>query len=80
MQYFMKKWGASAPTPPVSTPLSFHIKTHECGCYDRDRPISLVVLHVFRDSQHDAGGWVGLKWQFQRDIYVTYTYICVTYM
>ena len=24
----------------------------------RDSSISVVVLHVFRDSEHDAGGWV----------------------
>ena len=27
----------------------------------------MIVLHVFRDSERDAGGWVGQKWQFQRD-------------
>ena len=28
------------------------------GSSHRDRPISMVVLHVFRDSERDAGGWV----------------------
>ena len=38
------------------------------GSY-RDRPIFIVVLHVFRDPQHEAGGWVGgAKWEFQRDV------------
>ena len=27
------------------------------GSSHRDRPISMVVLHVFRDSERDAGGW-----------------------
>ena len=30
----------------------------------------MVVLHVFRDSECDAGGWVGHKWQFQRDVII----------
>ena len=36
----------------------------------RDMPISMLILHVFRDSERDAGGWVGQKWQFQRDIII----------
>ena len=28
----------------------------------------MVVLHVFRDSERDAVGWVVQKWQFQRDV------------
>ena len=28
----------------------------------------MVVLHVFRDSERDAGGWVVNNWQFQRDV------------
>ena len=29
------------------------------GSFHRDRPISVVVLHVFRESERDAGGGVG---------------------
>ena len=28
----------------------------------------MVVLQVFRDSEREAGGWMVLKWQFQRDV------------
>ena len=47
--------------------MRFHTKTHYCGRYYRNRPISIVGLHVFRDSKRDAEGWVGQKWQCQRD-------------
>ena len=30
----------------------------------------MVDLHVFRDSERDAGGWVVQKWQFQCDIII----------
>ena len=30
----------------------------------------MVVLHVFRDSERDAGGWVVKNWQFQRDVII----------
>ena len=30
----------------------------------------MIVLHVFRDSGRDAGGWVGQTWQFQSDIII----------
>ena len=39
--------------------MRFHIKTHYCGRYCRDRPITTVALHVFRDSERDAGGGEG---------------------
>ena len=44
--------------------MRFHKKTHYCGRYYRDRPISMVFLHVFCDSERDAGG---SKRQFQSD-------------
>ena len=30
----------------------------------------MVVLNVFQDSERDAGGSVGQKWQFQRDVII----------
>ena len=33
----------------------------------RDRAISMIVLHVSRDSEHEAGGWVVQERQCQRD-------------
>ena len=40
------------------------------GSSPRDRPISIEVLHVFRDSECEAGGWVAQSWQFQRDVVI----------
>ena len=41
--------------------MGVYMKTHQCGRYYRDRPISVVVLHVVRDPERDAGGWLGHK-------------------
>ena len=30
----------------------------------------MIVLHVFRDSEREAGGWVGQTWQFQCDVII----------
>ena len=30
----------------------------------------MVVLHVYCDSERDAGGWVVQNWQFQRDVII----------
>ena len=30
----------------------------------------MIVLHVFRDSERGAGGWVGQTWQFQCDVII----------
>ena len=30
----------------------------------------MVVLHVCRDSERDAGGWAAQKGQFQRDVII----------
>ena len=30
----------------------------------------MVVLYVLRDSERDAGEWMGQKWQFQRDVII----------
>ena len=35
----------------------------------------MIVLHIFRDSERDAGGWVDQKWQFQRDAIIEQTRI-----
>ena len=40
------------------------------GSCHRDRPSSTVVLQVFRDSERDAGGVGGSKWQVQRDVII----------
>ena len=40
--------------------MRFHTKTNWYGRYFKDRPISIVALNVFRDSESDAGG-VGSK-------------------
>ena len=46
-------------TLDASKCMRFHTKTQKCGCYYGDRSISMLVLHVFRDSECDAGGgWV----------------------
>ena len=39
------------------------------GSSHRNRP-SLVVLHVVRNSERDAGVWVAQKWKFQRDVII----------
>ena len=36
-----------------------------------ERPSSMAFfLHVFCDSERDVGGWVGRKWQLQRDVII----------
>ena len=40
------------------------------GNSHRDSPISMVVLHAFRGSEGDAGGWVGQIWQFHRAVII----------
>ena len=45
--------------------------SHEKTCNENDVCVfSTLVLHVFRDSERDAWGWVGHKWQFQRDVII----------
>ena len=50
-------------TLDASNYMRFHTKVHQCGRCHRDRPISMIGLHVFCDSERDARGWVGQKWK-----------------
>ena len=62
--------------------MRFHTKAHWCRRYYGERPTFIAVLHVFRDSERDAGGGegsVGQKWKFQRDAIIERQLICFTY-
>ena len=37
-----------------------------------------MVLHVHRDSERDAAGVGGLRWQFQRDVIIEQPLISLT--
>ena len=46
-------------TLDISKCMCSQTRTQECGRCCKDRPISMVVLQVFRGSKRDAGGGVG---------------------
>ena len=64
---------SGAEVAPVQCKRGLKVWLRSCqklSSHSADRLISMVVLHPFRDSERDAGGWVGYKWQFSRDLII----------